>query len=125
MSADSNNGPRPGPVAGAPARDAATLDIDALAEALAERLVQRVGAAVSRRYFSVADAATYSGLSADSIRSLLSSGKLTGYRPVSGRVVIDRRELDSLIQASTRVPRRRRGTYDRAEAGQTKDDSGD
>jgi excisionase family DNA binding protein len=88
--------------------------IDALAEALADRLTERLAAATARRYLCVAQAADYSGLSVDSIRSLLSSGRLTSLRPVPGRVIIDRRELDALLQSSIKRPRRGRGIYDRA-----------
>jgi Helix-turn-helix domain len=88
------------------------LDLNSLADAIADRLADRVTTAATQRYFSVIQAAEYSGLSADSIRSLMSSGKLTALRPVPGRVVIDKRELDSLIQSSCR-PRRARGVYPR------------
>jgi excisionase family DNA binding protein len=91
------------------------IDLDTLVDLLAKRLDARLGASARQRYLSVADAATYSGLSPDSVRSMLASGKLTGYRPVAGRVVIDRKELDALIQSSTRHPRRGRGHYERRE----------
>jgi excisionase family DNA binding protein len=89
--------------------DPTPLDLDAIAEALAEKLA---GVAV-KRYLSVAEAAAYSSLSPDSVRTLLTSGKLTALRPVPGRVLIDRRQLDSLILGSTRTPRQRRGVYGR------------
>jgi excisionase family DNA binding protein len=105
------------------------LDLDTLASVLAgllaDRLADRLAALVAKRYLSVADAAIYASLSPDSIRSLLNTGKLSGLRPVGGRVLIDRRELDALLLASTRRPRRGRGLYDRAGAGQTKGDSAD
>ena len=44
-----------------------------------------------------------------SIRRMLASGKLQAFRPVRGRVLIDREQLDSVITASTSTPRRRRG----------------
>jgi excisionase family DNA binding protein len=86
-------------------------DLDALADALADRLTERAAAIATQRYFSVADAAVYTGLSQDSIRTLLAGARLTGYRPLVGRVLIDRRELDALIQASTRAPRQGRGHH--------------
>jgi excisionase family DNA binding protein len=92
---------------------AKTIDLDALADALASRLGERLDAANARRFFSVSRAAEYADISTDSIRSLLAAGKLTALRPVPGRVVIDRRELDALLAASTRQPRRGRGAYDR------------
>jgi excisionase family DNA binding protein len=93
------------------------LDIDTLADAVSERLAEGQVAVVTPRYFGVREAALYAGLSEDSIRSMLSSGKLTALRPVCGRVVIDRRELDAAIQASTGRTRRRRGVYDRGANG--------
>jgi excisionase family DNA binding protein len=90
-----------------PTYDPPTLD--ALADALADRLTERLNGAPTQRYLSVADAARYSGLSADSIRNLLSSNKLTALRPVKGRVLIDRQELEALIRSSTTRPRRGRG----------------
>jgi hypothetical protein len=40
---------------------------------------------------------------------MISSGKLTALRPVKGRIVIDRDELDSVVRASTAAPRKGRG----------------
>jgi len=89
------------------------LDLDALADALADRLAERIGQAATQRYLTVAHAAEYTDLSADSIRSMLVSGKLTALRPVSGRVLIEKRELDAVLQASTKRPRKGRGVYER------------
>jgi excisionase family DNA binding protein len=103
------------------APDPIPLDVNALAAAvadrLADRLADRVAGLLACRYLSVADAAVYTSLSTDTIRSLLASGKLTGLRPVGGRVLVDRRELDSLLQSSTKRPRRGRGVYDRQDGG--------
>jgi hypothetical protein len=52
---------------------------------------------------------TGSGLSQDSIRNMLSSSRLTALRPVKGRVVIDRVELDAAVRARTCRPHRGRG----------------
>jgi excisionase family DNA binding protein len=93
------------------------LDLDALADQIADRLAERVGAHRWPPYLSIKNGATYSSLSEDALRGLLSGGKLTAYRPVGGRVVISRAELDALIKSSTRQPRRRRGGYDRAGKG--------
>jgi excisionase family DNA binding protein len=57
-------------------------------------------AAALPRYLGVDAAGTYSSLSAKSIRRLLSAGKLHAYRPVRGRVLIDREELDAFILSS-------------------------
>lgn len=71
-------------------------------------------AAPPKRWFGVANGAAYCDLSEESIRRLLSSGKLTAHRPVKGKILIDRNELDSLILGATSTPRtgrgRRRGT---------------
>jgi excisionase family DNA binding protein len=101
--------------------DPIPLDVDALAGAvahkLADQLADRLAAMLARRFLSVSDAAQYAGVSADSIRSLISSGKLTALRPVPGRIVIDRREIDSLLASSTKRPRRGRGVYGRQAGG--------
>jgi excisionase family DNA binding protein len=96
------------PAAGGPTADAA-LDLDALAVRVADRVAERLAAGAAQRYLTVRAAAAYSSLSEDSIRSLLVSGKLTALRPVAGRVLIDRRELDALLLSSTGRPRRGRG----------------
>lgn len=64
----------------------------------------------SPRFQGVSPAAKYSGLSPASIRRLISTGKLTGLRPVRGRVVVDLRELDALLLSSTAKPRKSRGS---------------
>lgn len=71
-------------------------------------LVDRLSAR-DRRFMGIPDAAGYSGLSPKSIRRLLASGKLTILRPVRGRIVIDRVELDALVLNSTATPRKGRG----------------
>jgi excisionase family DNA binding protein len=90
------------------------IDLEALADAIVGRLAERVAETAARRYLTVQHAAEYADLSPDSIRALIASGRLTGLRPVGGRVLVDKRELDSLIQSSTRRPRQGRGIYDRA-----------
>ena len=62
-----------------------------------------------KRFFTVKNAAAYSDLSEESIRRLLTSGQLTKLRPVRGRIVIDRKELDAYILASTSSLRKGRG----------------
>ena len=62
-----------------------------------------------RRWLSVADAATYSAVSEETIRTLISSGKLTGHRPVGGRVILDRLEIDTFLSSATNSPRHGRG----------------
>jgi excisionase family DNA binding protein len=87
----------------------AALDLDALAEAVARKVAEQLAGRPAPRYMTVAQTAVYTGLSADSVRSLLAGGKLTALRPVPGRVVIDRQELDAYLRASTRRPRSGRG----------------
>lgn len=55
---------------------------------------------VQPEWMSPADAAIYSGLSIDSIRRLIYAGKVSGRRPVAGRLVINRRELDDYVRSS-------------------------
>jgi excisionase family DNA binding protein len=101
--------------------DPPSIDLEALAERVAEHLAERLTSQAQRRYLTVAHAAEYSDLSTDSIRSLISAGKLTALRPVPGRIVIDRRELDALLASSTRRPRRGRGVYDRTAGAGSED----
>jgi len=89
-----------------------TIDRDtvlALAVAISDRLAARFDEWQVKRFFTVKQAAIYSALSSDSIRNLLAAGKLTPLRPVRGRIIIDRRELDALILSSTGRQRRGRG----------------
>ena len=62
------------------------------------------------RFLTVDAAAAYCSLSPESIRRLLSAGKLTKLHPVRGRVTIDRRELDSYVLTATGTLRRGRGS---------------
>jgi excisionase family DNA binding protein len=64
---------------------------------------------LERRFLTVADAAVYTGLSQESIRRLLARGRLHALRPVRGRVLIDRHELEALVLTSTATPRTGRG----------------
>ena len=67
-------------------------------------------------WLTVREAAEHSRLSQESIRRLLSGGQLTGYRPIRGRVLIARDELDNLIATATKSPRKGRGMH-RRQAG--------
>ena len=42
-------------------------------------------------------------LSDKSIRRMIARGAIRAFRPVAGRVLVDLRELDSAIQAATKV----------------------
>ncbi len=61
------------------------------------------------RFLTVARAAEYTDLSQESIRRLLAAGKLTALRPVRGKILIDRRQLESMVLTSTTTPRTGRG----------------
>jgi hypothetical protein len=84
-----------------------------------ENLIGRLEALVGHlapcgaRWLPIDAASTYSGLSQQSIRRLLAAGKLTPHRPVPGRVLIDKRQLDALIQAAVGRPRSKRGRRSR------------
>lgn len=62
------------------------------------------------RFLTIQNAARYTDLSKESIRRLVAKGKLTAHRPVRGRVLIDRHELEAFIRSSVSVPRNSRGT---------------
>jgi len=62
-----------------------------------------------QRFMTLRTASGYSDLSVDSLRRLVESGKLTAHRPVRGRVLLDRMELDQVILGSTTHPRTGRG----------------
>lgn len=64
---------------------------------------------VPQRFLTISSAARFTDLSEESIRRLIASQKLTAHRPVRGRVLIDRLELESLIRRSVQNPRRGRG----------------
>jgi len=80
------------------------IEISASLELLTRRLSEP-----GARFLSVKAAAAYASLSADSVRRLIQSGKLNGYKPVSGKVLVDRRELEACILASTGRVRHGRG----------------
>lgn len=85
-------------------------------ETTLERLLSELKDSVGvgpKRWLSIAEGSAYTGLSVASLKTLLASGKLTSHRPVRGRVLLDRHEIDSVIQSSTNQIRRGRGTWDR------------
>jgi len=63
-----------------------------------------------QRFFSIASSAAYSDLSQDSIRRMIERGDLTPHRPVKGKILIDRQELDNLILGSSGPVRGSRGS---------------
>ena len=93
---------------------AAAIDVAELLGKL-DGLLRRVDALVSGgpgpvpRFLDIGAAAAYASLSRDSIRRLIDRGDLTPHRPVRGKILIDREELDRLILGSTDRPRNGRG----------------
>ena len=61
------------------------------------------------RWLDVERAAVYTCLSDKSIRRLISSGKLTARRPVRGKIVLDRFQIDAYVGNCTVQPRTGRG----------------
>lgn len=57
---------------------------------------------ISRRYITVAEAAKYAGCDTQSIRRLISAGKLPGYQLGDRRMV--RVELSELEELISRIP---------------------
>jgi excisionase family DNA binding protein len=86
---------------------APAVTLESLSAQVAE-LAARLDAPAPR-FLTVDSAARHCDVSADTIRRLLSSGKLTALRPVKGRIVIDRNELDDVVLSSNSRPRRGRG----------------
>ena len=101
--------------------DAQTITDSALtASGLVERLlaaVQRVeelaaraqASPIPQRFFGVAEAAAYSGLSEDSIRRMIHAGDIKALRPCRGKILIDRQQLDAVILGANRRVRKGRG----------------
>lgn len=54
-----------------------------------------------RRFLALDDAAEYVSVSKRSLYRLIEAGKLRAHRPVPGRVVVDRLELESLCTATS------------------------
>lgn len=76
-------------------------------QATLQRLESREG--IPQRFLTIRSAARFADLYEESIRRLIASQKITAHRPVRGRVLIDRLELESLIRESIKTPRRGRG----------------
>lgn len=76
------------------------LGLDALADAIAERVAARIMAAQpAQRLMDVRTAAEYIGRSAAALRHLVAKGVLPSVRR-DGRVYCDRKDLDSWIEIS-------------------------
>lgn len=79
---------------------------------VADRLEQRLSALIASPYpewMSVATFAKYADMSEESARKLISTGDLTAYRPLKGKILINRREADNVIRSRTSTPRVGRG----------------
>lgn len=86
------------------------IDLEAWAEGVSAQLDRLTEAPrLTPEWLGVSDAAIYSGLSEETLRKLGASGKIVLRRPVRGRVLINRRELDNYIRSSTAQPRTGRG----------------
>ena len=57
-------------------------------------------AAGELRFLPIPAAAAYAGISNESIRRMLASRRLTTFRPVRGRIVVDRHELEAVVLES-------------------------
>jgi excisionase family DNA binding protein len=74
--------------------------LDALADAIAERLYQRLTAAMDRnkaRLLDVRAAAEYIGRTPSAVRHLIAKGTIPGVRR-DGRVQLDRQDLDNWLE---------------------------
>lgn len=74
-----------------------------------EKLVLQMLANLGRGYFSLKSAAFYCDLSQKTIRRFIRDGRLTAYRPARGKVLVKKKELDALIEKSTKPLRKGRG----------------
>jgi excisionase family DNA binding protein len=97
--------------------DAEQLEL--LADLVATRVLDRLSAHHGRRFFTIPEAAEHARVSEDSVRRMLASGRLRALRPVAGRIVVDRRELESAVLGSTSKPRHGRGSGRRNNDGPT------
>jgi excisionase family DNA binding protein len=65
-------------------------------------MMTRLNAATSdeARFLTLQQAAAFSGLSEMSLRRLVAAGRLTVYRPLRRKALLDRRQLEALIRGS-------------------------
>ena len=84
--------------------DAAT-DAQTLSVLLDEVRALRAGLASDRhiwpRWMDLETASTYCSLSVKSLRRSIASGRIKAHKLVPGKLLLDRRELDAVIQAMT------------------------
>lgn len=65
---------------------------------------------LEQRWLTIAQSSEYCGMGQGTIRNWIDSGELTRHNPTSGKVLVDRRELDSFIRSKTRRPAGGRGS---------------
>lgn len=85
----------------------ATISLETIGQKLDELIGQ--ASQPAKRFLSINDAAAYTGLSPESVRRLISARKLTPRRPVRGKIVLDRNEIDAYVLGSTASVKRGRG----------------
>ena len=73
------------------------LGLDALADAIAERVFARLNRGQESRLLSVNEAAAYIGRTPKAIRHMIASGALPAVRE-GGRVHLDRADLDRWVE---------------------------
>jgi excisionase family DNA binding protein len=62
-----------------------------------------------RRFLTLADAAAYVSISKRTLYRLIANGTIKPRRPVPGRILLDRLELESVVGSLTATPRKGRG----------------
>lgn len=62
-----------------------------------------------RGFLSLKNGALYSDLSEKTLRRFISAGRLKAYRPARGKVLVKKKELEALIEQSTKPLRKGRG----------------
>jgi hypothetical protein len=79
-----------------------------------DQLLARIGQP-ERAFFTIEHASAFADLSVGSIRRMLAAGQLQAHRPVKGRTLIHRAELESVILSATSRPRNGRGRFSSSE----------
>lgn len=84
-------------------------ELRAVVRAELQAVLNRAADRAARRFLPIPQAARYAGISAVSIRRLIKRGSLKAHRPVRGKIVIDRHELDNFVASAVADPRKGRG----------------
>lgn len=74
-----------------------------------EKLLVQMIANLGRGYLSLKNASFYCDLSEKTLNRFIKRGELTAYRPARGKILIKKKELDALIEKSTKPVRKGRG----------------